>query len=537
MTATVSMTALDRIAQQYLQAVDEDSTSQLRLAYLESLRACRLDGSLESLKQLDVLLSRIRREWLSQSVGDADNAQPDRSHTQMASIEAAFLQRSDNRGLLLFMGFYAGQVLATAWQAAPQWYGQAQLARAFKQLPLSDQDFYHFMAVAYQPADHYSDGRYSDGRYYDSQQAAAGTGCVVPPLSALFFVLEPIGQRLFASIDHRIRAVQGGQVDDSLYHAVKRRLPSTVTPKHKPQTRVGELSPTQSKPKPQPQQQTRHEPPQQSPQPSNVQHIRQNQPAPDLAKKPAQQPAQQAATKPSLAEHKQPDQQTSSEGLANAVTTTASAYQPIRRPPKPVRQDMFTQLRADLSTQASLASLEDKAYQKACHILNQFDDHIAKHISHKGITANQVAFSQQHQSIRTRAIATLEQSAKRNNPDAMLRLASYLLLGEGVEKDETAALAWIQQAAQLENASAQRLLSKLYYQGVGVKQDMDVGKYWLDKAASNGHPEAQQVRQALQLTQDLQHEQRQERKRDSRYLMLLVAVVTMAVMMLLFIKV
>jgi TPR repeat protein len=133
-------------------------------------------------------------------------------------------------------------------------------------------------------------------------------------------------------------------------------------------------------------------------------------------------------------------------------------------------------------------------------------------------------------------LLALQVAAEAGNTAAMLRLAMYELLGEGLTADDKDAkksgVEWVKQAASKNDSRAQRLLSKLYYQGVGMPQDIDSGKYWLEQAADNGHIEAANLVSQWEQAQALITTQKQEQSNTKRYQLLFGAVILIALMIL-----
>ncbi len=177
------------------------------VAYESKLRQCTLDGSLDSLKELDTFLTSIRSDLQHKF------AQLGKSLSPQEKQNLAFKQ-DKFRALILFIGCYTGVVLAKAHQARPQFLNQAQLQQLDSNFV--HDDFVYSMAVAYVAED---------------QQASIATR-LSPQVANirkpwLFFVFEPIAMRLFGSFDYQVLSIQGqAQVVDGLYRAVSERLPT-----------------------------------------------------------------------------------------------------------------------------------------------------------------------------------------------------------------------------------------------------------------------------------------------------------------------
>lgn len=195
---------------------------------------------------------------------------------------------------------------------------------------------------------------------------------------------------------------------------------------------------------------------------------------------------------------------------------------------------MFTQLLTELDEIEVVQTAGQTEYQQACIVLMQFEQYIAK----QNKPRSQIVFSEKHVAAKKQALLKLQASANAGNTAAMLRLAMYELLDEGLDvqkiadTDSTDELGaeWVKKAAGKNDSRAQRLLSKMYYQGVGVAQDIDNGKYWLEQAAENGHVEAASVVSQWQQAQALITTQKQEQHSIKRYQMLLGAVLVVAIL-------
>jgi len=407
----------------------------------------------------------------------------------------------------VFLAFYVGRVLAQQWQSKPHWYGQFELRKRYSDLPLITDDFYQHMAVGYSDNDATTDA--------------------LP----LFFALEPIGLRLFGHIDRQFDAVQGGQVASGVYQAVKIRLPDLSDPLSYQRSEVATPDATQNV------------------QPTTMlsAHTGASTAAnlnEQLKKAPVNHPLNQ------------PDRVVADTETASAIATTsepsvsaallpvesyvrpelAKVEPPVTKPIAPAKTsptpEMFTQLLIELDEIEVPQTAGVTEYQKACKVLDQFEQHIAKQDKPR----SQIVFSDDHIVAKNKALQTLQVAAETGNTAAMLRLAMYQLLGEGLtadNKDEKkAGVDWVKQAASKNDSRAQRLLSKLYYQGVGVPQDMTNGKYWLEQAADNGHTEAANLVRQWEQAQALITTQKQEQHSTKRYQLLFGAMILIALLIL-----
>ena len=489
---SATKTPLDYMAEGYWQDFLAGQAIAGGIAYRESLQACQLDESLLSLQRVDILLSQIRRDILKSA----------------ALNEAVVLADERYRNLFIFLAFYAGRVLAQQWHYLPKWYGQFELAKRYPDLPVAD-DFYQHMAVAYRDSNLKTDPE---------------TAVIKQDAAVLFFALEPIGQRLFGNIDRQFTAVQGGQVENGLYQAVVKRLPNVAV-----KQRITANKSIDSADK------------------GNQSIATQS-----IA---TQSVVDNSITKPSLIK-----EAVSSE--TNAVTSTVikpassesispenTLLTPViknNKPPAPT-PEIFTQLLQELASIEVVQISGNDDYNQACKILDQFERHIAR----QNIARNEVAFSQNHQEQRHQALAKLHDSATVGHTGAMLRLAMYELLGEGLIADNNAndnadkkasneaGVERVKQAANAQDSRAQRLLSRLYYQGLGqgfgVERDMQSGRHWLEQAAKNGHSEAATLLAQWQQAQTLITTREQEQHSTKRYQLLIIVVIIAAIALIVFV--
>jgi hypothetical protein len=458
------------------------------MAYEAELHHCTLDESLASLQRIDTLLSQIRRDMMKFGTWN----------------EAVLLADERYRNFMVFLAFYAGRVLAKQWQYTPHWFGEFELRKRYPALPLLTDDFYQHMAVVYR----------NDVEDTDKPNAT----------DSLFFALEPIGLRLFGHIDRPFQAVQGGQVASGLYQAVSARLPNAIDNNHalpiateratKDVTET--IVPQHSR---------------QSIQTNTnaVNHTSYN----ELQTTPEVVQTEAISAKPNLS--------TASLESSTAQTTAAESVQvnlkqtELKPAIKPIIKEaptpeLFSQLLTELDEIEVLQIAGKTEYEQARKVLDQFEQHIAKQDKPRA----QVTFSQQHLAAKQQALLKLQDAAHAGNSAAMLRLAMYELLGEGVNADKVAGMEagveWVKQAASKDDSRAQRLLSKLYYQGFGVPQDMTNGKYWLEQAAKNGHAEAASLMSQWQQAQTLISTQKQEQHSLKRYQLLFAVIIVIAIL-------
>ena len=474
------LTPFDYIAAGYWQDFLADRPIAGGIAYESELRDCILDESLVSLQRIDTLLSHIRREMVKTG----------RWHEETLLIDERY------RNFMVFLAFYAGQVLAQQWQNTPHWYGQFELHKRYPELALKTDDFYQHMAVIYcQSAD-------------------------INSVTSLFFALEPIGLRLFGHIDRPFEAVQGGQVASGLYQAVSARLPHAYD-NHVANSIIPAINIST---------------PNTSASVERIKMIDSQKPLEKegLSHTPHDAPEsqnlfqQESQTKPVLSKSETVQPHTTSENtvLEQPLPSSVPSLQELPTPA------IFTQLLVELDNIEVVQTAGNSEYQQAHKVLEQLEQYIAKQSKPRA----QMSLSESHLTTKKQALLTLQEAAQAGNSAAMLHLAMYELLGEGLAVDKGAATAsgveWVKQAASKNDSRAQRLLSKMYYQGVGVAQDIDTGKYWLEQAAENGHAEAASVVGQWQQAQALITTQKQEQHSMKRYQLLFAAILVVAILIL-----
>jgi len=500
------LTPLDYIAAGYWQDFLAGRAIAGGIAYEKELRACVLDESLESLQRVDTLLSQVRRDLIRGGLWD----------------EVTLLADEYYRNFIVFLGIYAGRVLVSQWQYESQWYGQFELRKRYPYLSLTNEDFYQHMAVAYS----------------DSHDDTAA--------KSLFFALEPIGLRLFGHIDRQFDSVQGAQVASGLYQAVTERLPNLSNHSNDISANVAtqniaesndadvhlntHISTSQST--------HMHQPTQQTLSNHDISKSRESiaVESPSIAANAyevlAIQTAMDAKTlvQPELSEAEPKPERTVTDNPP-PINIKSSPIEPLPTKPSPIL-DMFAQLLIELDEIEVTQTSGQDNYQQACKVLDQFEQHIGKQDKPR----DQIVFSDKHIAAKTQALQKLQSSAEAGHTAAMLRLAMYELLNEGLVTDKHAAIeagtALVKQAASKNDSRAQRLLSKMYYQGIGVAQDIDNGKHWLEQAADNGHTAAASLVQQWQQAEALMTTRKQEQHSTKRYLWLFAAVIVVALLII-----
>ena len=483
------LTPLDYIAAGYWQDFLAGRPVAGGMAYEAELYQCTLDESLVSLQRVDTLLSHIRRDMIKSGTWN----------------EAALLIDERYRNFMVFLAFYTGRVLAQQWQNPPHWFGDFELRKRYPALPLLTDDFYQHMAVVY----------HDDIDINNQCNTTA----------SLFFALEPIGLRLFGHIDRPFQAVQGGQVASGLYQAVSARLPNAIDNSH---TLPVDVDNAQSADK----NVTEAVAPQHSRQDIQTDIVNNDS---DNELQAIHEPIKTANILAKANSLTAPLQVPSAETVPVASSQAELKEVAIKPAVKPVIKEaptpeIFTQLLTELDEIDVAQTAGKTEYEQACKVLNQFEQHIAKQEKPRA----QVIFSQPHLAAKQQALAKLQDAAHTGHSAAMLRLAMYEFLGEGVNTDKVtgmeAGVEWVKQAASRNDSRAQRLLSKLYYQGFGVPQDMTNGKYWLEQAAQNGHEEAASLVSQWQQAQTLISTQKQEQHSLKRYQLLFAVIIVVAIL-------
>ncbi len=493
-------TALDYVAEGYWQDFVAKRPVAGGMAYEAELQSCQLDESTASLQRVDTLISNIRRDLLKTA----------------ALNEARILSDERYRSLLLFLAFYSGRVVTQALGAPLHWYNAFDIKSHAPNLTLASDDFY--------------------------QQMALGMN------NHLFFALEPIGLRLFGTVDRAFRSVQNQPIASGLYQAVSDLLAQFGQTEVNPQNVQAKINPSLPKNtlampsslngflnkdnQPQTEAQSVAALPFQ-----NNSEIYSNVIHPNIIQDKTTSPQAVAKTTPLTLS--QANESAVNEALTQSspvLPTENRVNPPIKNPvvkkvaPTP---EIFIQLLTELDTidVPQRSGVDD--YQKAVKILDQFERHITKQNKPRA----EVRFSEANLTARHQALTLLERSADTGNTAAMLRLAMYELLGESLiadkEKRTAQALALITNAAD-SDSRAQRLLSRLYYQGLFVAQDLALGKFWLEKAAQQGHPEAIDLTRQWQQSELLINSQKQENHSIKRYQLFFAVLVVAAILLVIF---
>lgn len=524
------------------------SDDQTVMAYTQRLQGCQLDRSLASLKRLDLLLSQVRHELLEKKI-----------------TEAAFLLQPSGRRFLLFVGRYAGQVLAGQWQQTVHWLTVPEISEIIDAFTpnlapqsVGSGEFYQQLACQYNQED-------KQATLFDT----------IIEITSVFFPLEVVGARVFASLDRPFTSITGEPVDSSLFQAVRKRSPATaesatdVSRDLAKETAAMEIAQAIARNKSLSQQGesvsiTGTTPITDTPT-AEANNASLNDPTIATAVNPkaialpksAISPEVQLATayaystvpispdpdsrsqldnnpSPAVTSPTSPSNtvNTSAEPMSTTGSLTAlAAVRPSDYKAPILAADPLKALHTDLLKDLSVLDRPQSAgvddYQKAVKILDIFEGFVVAQKKPR----SEVKLSASHTELREEAVALLSASAEQGHTAAMLRLAMQKMLGEGTEKDLAEGASWVQKAASRDDARAQRLLSKLYYQGLGLTQDLTLGKHWLEQAAKNGHPEAQQLVEQWQQVEALTNVQKQEQVANKRYLLLFVGILVLALLL------
>ncbi|MDO5651558.1 MAG: hypothetical protein Q4G13_05415, partial [Moraxella sp.] len=162
----------DTLGENLLQAVADNRSVVGGLRYLDKLAACQLDGTLESLKKIDKLLTAVRRDLLRQGLAENE------------------LKAVDFRNFVLYVAFYAGHVAKNMAGMALTWQAGETLGQQYPKI--NTKSFYQLMVLT----------------ALDGQ-------------STPLFLLQNIGARLFASVQRTfVSPVDNEPVAESVYWAV-----------------------------------------------------------------------------------------------------------------------------------------------------------------------------------------------------------------------------------------------------------------------------------------------------------------------------
>ncbi len=476
------------------------------VAYESKLRQCTLDGSLDSLKELDILLTAIRKDVHVKFVQSGKNY----SNKEKQSI---LLKQDEFYRLVLFIGLYTGVVLAKVYKFTPQFINQSQLQQLVPQLEpqLASDDVTHSMAVNYIDSDKH--------HYLNNTQVAS----LDRPW--LFFVFEPIMMRLFGAFDYQIQSIQGQtQVADGLYRAVTERLPEAI---------VEQINATQHHKPVVTSQQRQPEAPIHTPLQTSAQ-IQPKTPV-EITQKTQPLKQEQANKLQPQTVIKSPPIEPVTEQVTPNVTVPSPVISSEQSKTKQTKggdsKDEYLQLLVELESIPVEQSQAVEQYQKAKSVMQKLDNFAQQ----QGKAPSEIQLNESQTKVCQQALQMIKKSASVGNTTAMLHLAVYLMRGDWLAQNKTEAVTLIQNASNAQDPRAMRLLSKLYYKGEeGLAQNAELGKYWLEQASDAGHPEAKQVNQQMQLAQMLISERKQEEKSDKLYLYLFIGLAVLVLLIMIF---
>lgn len=463
---TLPASTFDKVLSQYWQDYTSSMPIGGGMAYEKEVRACTLDGGLDSLKQLDRLLLAVKKQ-----LGNTP--------------ETALLKQSPFRVFLLFVAGYAAKVLARALGAKLTWLGYDELSQTYALAPAVG--FYSLAGAVPVRAD--------------------------KPLAPVF-LLFVLGARLFGRFERQFfDPVSGALVNESLYRTVSDYVavhtavipmpsPTPASPQSTPSASAHTLSfplvgamVNPAKPAA----------PQTTIQPIGQPSAKTNTTA--SQEEPAKLAVQASAAKPSATT---PDNQTH-------INQPKASLNLPKQPTKasPPKKDEFAELKADLQALPAISCPHDEHCKKAIAVLQKANTLLGN----GDINLDELPMPQR-QTI-TQALTVLGKIAEAGNTDAMLSLALYGFEGILMPAAPEQAGAWVKKAANANDIRAQKLLSRLHYQGLGVERSVDMGQFWLEKAATGGHPEAKKIQAQFSQIRMRQDEFRAEAVKDKRFVMML----------------
>ncbi|WP_165525614.1 tetratricopeptide repeat protein [Psychrobacter pygoscelis] len=439
------------------------------MAYRHQLQQCQLDYSIDSLKRIDLLISKIRHELIANNL-----------------TEATFLAQPSCQRFLRFVGRYSGQVLAKQWHNQAYWLSEKEIAQWSKKVGAIPEpnNFYQQLACRYQPL---------DDNPVTAQPLSKNAHST---FDAVYFALEPIGARLFASIDRPFRSVNGEAVEGSIFWAIDKRLPTKVAQQDVEQPKAIQNEAIQNQ--------------------AIQNEAIQNQAIQNQA---IQNEALQSKDLGVVSQHSESE---TTPRLNGDLAATTRSTDPI--------VNLIDTVIKELESIDKQQNAGDLQYQQALKVLNEFDEGQGESQSQL-YHLNEDELSQLANAKRQSAIEQLKEAADLGHSAAMIRLALLQLFGDGDIEDQAAGIEWLNKAAAQGDSRGQRLLSKLHYQGLKVPQDITLGKYWLTEAANNGHPEAAQIITQWQQAEVLTTVKKQSQTSNKRYGLLFAIVLVLAVIL------
>lgn len=510
------ITAFDKVAKTYWQQYLAGSPIGGGMAYAEFVQKCTLDDSMDSLKQLDKLLIAVKK--------DLDNNQQKNS--------AELLRQAPFRNFLLFLGFYAGRVVAQQLNTQMSWLDFEALSA--RHTMTADKTF--FVAVAGVPTN--------------------------KPEASPFFVLNVLGAKLFGSFNQKFtNPITGQLMSESLYWGVLGYLDDLkqnselINSIHHQKTTLQTTAIRSDEPKGvatpinQEIQKTAEQIPAPAPEliadnradlvalpatkvsPSVTQEPIQ---PPQIATTPKAQPSQlQSKSAPLVSNESKFDN--SNQSKLGQPKSDHSALPPqglSRRAKEKLERQKnaykahFKEVKEDIVTLVAVNNTHDDQFAKAKAVIDKVYELT------EGDEDKLAQLNDKQQATLTQVIELLKKLANAGNTNALLTLAVCYFEGIGVAKDEKTATPLVQRAAEAGDVRAAKFLSRIYYHGLGVNPSTELGELWLNKAADGGHEEAKKIKQQFNQIRAMQDDQRVEAYKDRQFMMILVAVAVIFVIVI-----
>lgn len=471
--------AMDKLWQDFVQGVPIGGG----MLFEKEVRSCTLDGSVDSLKQLDRLLLAIKKQ-----LADKD--------------EASLLQRAEFRTFLLFLASYTGRVLAINASTPVSWRSVDELGQL------------HRLDV-------------SAGKFFTLAGLTAET---LPPV----FVLVAMGAKLFGSFARPFKdPITHTPAEESLYRLVVTCL-EKMGKKTLSKEQLSNIAPQAEADKPLTAQATIA--PTNPIAPTLATATPSVQTTPQAPINPLTSVASTAVANPIVANSTTSGTTISNTAVSNSPISNAPvSSSTTSAPPKPatfsskkktiVKKDELAEVKTDLTTLSAISTPHNDQYLKVKGVLEQVSASLKDGENFSQFTAEQTrAISQ--------AIPFLQKVAEAGNTNAMLTLAIVHYDGIFKEADNTAVFNFTKRAAEMNDIRAMKLLSRLYYQGIGTNPSVEMGQLWLEKAATGGHPEAKKVQAQLSYISAMKQDAQLETQKDKKlYTVLGIAAVVLVLVL------
>lgn len=454
----------DKVAQTYWQDYERGNPIGGGMSFEKRLRDCALDDTLESLKRLDGLLSAIKSEL-----------------STLGKSESELLRQSSFRNFLLFVGFYAGRVVAKVTGKPLTWVALADLGLT---VPAGQNKFY----------------------------SVAGL-CPRGDTRPVLFIWLTLGAKFFGNFQRKfLDPATQMLVPESVYWAVQTYIealasqPKATTPPAPVQPVVTPVKPS-AVPTVSPSVPTTTPT---APSPTVSTSITTPPVAPS-------QPTTLSSSKPIAPKPTAP--KTDIVPVATPTNAPATAKQAPKALNTPIASSNFTEVYADLRKLSAVNTMHNAHYQQAVAVIEQAMQDLT----------NAKKLSETQKNNLKNALSLLQKVANAGNTNAMLSLALVFFEGKLLKTNNAQAVQWVQRAAEVNDARAQKFLSRLYYQGLGVAMSPEMGATWLSRAAANGHAEAIKLQQQFKQVELLKDDFRVEAKKDKQYLVVLIVVMVIAI--------